>query len=434
MTRASSWLRLIDSQVKSEVAKRLKTSKQALHDLGAKRQTPAEQYQYLIEMSMKFQSIVVDALATNYGRHGMFWDHPSLRLVTAAVNRSETMAEMFAKHGHTYEFEGLSAIDMTKVGDASSDKDSGSEEQDQESNASDPSGQSGTSSVREFIARTSVDDLLPSTLAVAAPKRGEVFDWLRSIYRDSRGFEIGTVNPTLLATLMKEQSRKWVDIALGYVADVIVLTHTFVSDLLQQVCPTRRVREGVLSLLMEHLCIRYKAAIKHVEFLLAVELGGTPSTLNHYFNDNLQKWYVLNPFSLASAHQTTSRQKRMHNRILGKKVGHCTHGEVVRTSDLFYHEHMHNDEYTIQGLHDVLQSYYKVTRKTFVDNLRKHAGDHFLTSGPDTPLTLFSPAFVAKLTREELEEAVGEDRQVKRQRANLEKEAHDLEEAMKILR
>ena len=75
-----------------------------------------------------------------------------------------------------------------------------------------------------------------------------------------------------------------------------------------------------------------------------------------------------------------------------------------------------------------------MTRKTFVDNLRKHTGDHFLTSGPDTPLTLFSPAFVAKLTREELEDAVGEDRQVKRQRANLEKEAHDLEEAMKILR
>ena len=296
MTRNSCWLRLIDSQVKSEVAKRLKTSKQALHDLGAKRQTPAEQYQYLIEMSMKFQSIVVDALATNYGRHGMFWDHPSLRLVTAAVNRSESMAEMFAKNGHTYEFEGLSAVDMTQVEDSSPEMEFGSKEQVQVSNAPEPLGLSRTSPVREFIVRTSVDDLLPSTLEVAAPKRGEVFDWLRSIYRDSRGFEIGTVNTTLLATLMKEQSRKWVDIALGYVADVIVLTHTFVCDLLQQVCPTRRVREGILSLLMEQLCIRYKAAIKHVEFLLVVELGGTPSTLNHYFNDNLQKWYVPNPF------------------------------------------------------------------------------------------------------------------------------------------
>lgn len=95
---------------------------------------------------------------------------------------------------------------------------------------------------------------------------------------------------------------------------------------------------------------------------------------------------------------------------------------------------MGNDEHTIQDLHDILQSCYKVARKRFVDALRMQAVDHFLISGPDTPLTLFSPAFVAKLSPEELDEAAGEDRQVKRQRASLEKEAHDLEEAMKILR
>lgn len=106
----------------------------------------------------------------------------------------------------------------------------------------------------------------------------------------------------------------------------------------------------------------------------------------------------------------------------------------MRTSDLYQHEHMGNEEHTIQDLHDVLESYYKVSRKTFVDNLRKQVGDHFLISGPDTPLTLFSPAFVSKLTHEELEEAVGEDRQLKRRRADLEKETKDLEEAMKILR
>jgi len=124
----------------------------------------------------------------------------------------------------------------------------------------------------------------------------------------------------------------------------------------------------------------------------------------------------------------------MHDRIKAKTVSDCTHGEVIRTSDLFQHDHMGNDEHTIQDLHDILQSYYKVARKRFVDALRMQAGDHFLITGPDTPLTLFSPAFVAKLSHEELDEAAGEDRQVKRQRANLEKEAHDLKEAMKILR
>ena len=237
---------------------------------------------------MEFQKLVVDALATNYGRHEMFKDHPSLRLVTTAVNRSEAMATMFAKDGHTYYFEDeakppeYAPLDFDFIERF---------QQDQTEGGTIPN-QSGKLSVRQYSGRTAIDDLLPSTSDVAKPQRGKTFDWLRGVYRDSRGYEIGTVNPTLLASIMKEQARKWQDIALGYVADVIVLTHAFINDLLHEVCPTRRVREGILSLLMDQLCAKYKAAIEHVDFLLAVDLDGTPSTLNHYFNDNLQKWYV----------------------------------------------------------------------------------------------------------------------------------------------
>ena len=132
--------------------------------------------------------------------------------------------------------------------------------------------------------------------------------------------------------------------------------------------------------------------------------------------------------------QRYSRQRRMRSRIKGKTIDGGKHGELIRTKDIYQHEDMGNTEHTIQDLHDILQSYYKVARKRFVDALRMQAVDRFLISGPDTPLTLFSPAFVARLTEEELEEAAGEDRQVKRQRLRLEKETRDLEEAMKILR
>lgn len=285
-------------QVKSEVTKRLKASKQGLEDLGAKRQTPAEQHLYLIEVSVQFQKIVVDALASNYGRYGLFQDRPSLRLVTAAVSRSETLATMFAEDGHTYQFQGRPLSEAmqdteTKI-DAEVDGSDASASQDDPTSIQ-SSDQTSTSSVRLYPDRALIDDLLPCTMRVAKPRRGEVLKWLQSIYLDSRGFEIGTVNPTLLATIMKEQSRKWKEIALGYVADVIVLTHSFLTDLLQEVCPPRRVREGILALIMDPLCDRYKRAIQHVEFLLEVELNGTPSTLNHYFNNNLQKWYVFVP-------------------------------------------------------------------------------------------------------------------------------------------
>ena len=113
--------------------------------------------------------------------------------------------------------------------------------------------------------------------------------------------------------------------------------------------------------------------------------------------------------SSRSADVFHSRQNRMQSRIKAKTFDDFTHGEVIRIGDLYQHNNQSNDEHTIQDLHDILQSYYKVARKSFVDMLRKQAVDHFLLSGPDTPLTLFSPAFVAKLTPEELEEAVGED-------------------------
>ena len=129
-----------------------------------------------------------------------------------------------------------------------------------------------------------------------------------------------------------------------------------------------------------------------------------------------------------------SRQKRLQSRIQAKTIHDNEHGEIVRTSDLFQHENMGNDEYVIQELHDILESYYKVARKRFVDNLRKQAGDHFLISGPNTPLKLFSPDFVANLNKDQMEEAVGEDRQVKSNRARLEKTIKELEEAMEIIR
>ena len=124
----------------------------------------------------------------------------------------------------------------------------------------------------------------------------------------------------------------------------------------------------------------------------------------------------------------------MHDRVSAKTVETPSHGKVIRTRDLFHHEQMGNDDHTIRDLHDILQSYYKVARKRFVDALRMQAADHFLLCGPDTPLSLFSPAFVARLSHGQLDEAAGEDRSVRRQRTALEKETRDLEEAMTILR
>lgn len=111
----------------------------------------------------------------------------------------------------------------------------------------------------------------------------------------------------------------------------------------------------------------------------------------------------------------------------------CTHGSVVRLSDAKQTHPMSNTNFIVQDIHDILHSYYEVARKRFVDNVVKQAVDHFLVTGPVTPLTLFSPIFVSGLTPEELEHIAGEAPKTKRERAWLKKEIERLTKAKTIL-
>ena len=115
-------------------------------------------------------------------------------------------------------------------------------------------------------------------------------------------------------------------------------------------------------------------------------------------------------------------------------ISEYSHGKVVRLDDLIQNYPMSNADHAIQDLHDILRLYYKVARKRFVDSLRMQAVDHYLITGSETPLKLFSPAFVAGMTPGQLEDVAGEDLTIKRRRLQLEKEQRDLEDGKKILR
>jgi hypothetical protein len=173
---------------------------------------------------------------------------------------------------------------------------------------------------------------------------------------------------------------------------------------------------NMLTRLWDELTGKYRQAISHVDFLLKVERGGTPMTLNHYLNDNLLK----------------CRQKRFKGALAWKSLGNCSHGEVIRVSDLSYCDNMGNAEHTVQDLHDILQAYYKVARKRFVDNVCMQGADHFLVTGTEAPMNLFSPSWVNSLSDEILDEIAGEEGNTKRRRLQLQKEISDLEAGRKI--
>ena len=108
-------------------------------------------------------------------------------------------------------------------------------------------------------------------------------------------------------------------------------------------------------------------------------------------------------------------------------------GEVVKVSSIVDNHPMSNVEHTVRDLHDILKSYYKVARKRFVDVVCMQAADHHLVTGPDTPIKVFSPAFVTDLSTEQLESIAGEDVFTRRRRVELNREISNLEAGRKVL-
>jgi hypothetical protein len=252
----------------------LKRATDDLEELGGKRETAAEQSHYLLKISMAFQEIVTSALSANYVGSDWFDQFPNLRFATDIVNRNEVVATILECHGHSYQFSGPSASDIKlKALGPKEDKEHATEKV--------------VLRLQDDI--DELDELVECTVSIPNKPARDIIPWLTDVYKTSRGFELGTFDSSLLAMTMKTQSSNWEAIAMGYIKDVISMAHKFIKVLLGLVCPDQRVQDGLLSVLMDDLFPRYQRALDNVRFLLHVERRGTPTTLNHYFNDNLQK-------------------------------------------------------------------------------------------------------------------------------------------------
>ena len=143
--------------------------------------------------------------------------------------------------------------------------------------------------VRHKGSEPDLDDILHDDCSVPMPKPTGIIPWLEHVYKDSRGFEMGTFDASLLSVVWKKQSDNWDDLALGYVSDIVSLVHRFIYALISAICDDQRVQSALMSTLMDGLIDRYTKSIDHAKFVISVEKDDTPQTLNHYFADNLEK-------------------------------------------------------------------------------------------------------------------------------------------------
>ena len=413
-----------------------------LESIGPSRATREQQFQYLLGLSNRFQTVSALALKAQYGSDEVF-EHKnksSLKLATAVVTRNAVFAEDIQARGHSMAFK---KDDKDEVTNEPSTKSSDAAPFVNQMPASFAGSASNTPRSTNFatLAANSqqpvaevmdqfksvkckssypeLEDVIIPNQKIPRPRASsDIKKWLKDIYASSRGFELGSFDASILPVVWKEQSANWDPIAMGYISDIVCIVHQFTQDLLQAICKDERVLQGINDVLLDHLMERYKKSIEHAKFILAVERSGTPLTTNHYFMDNLEK----------SRNARTKVQLQKDAYWDPTQRANLIKLDTILTSK----SNASNEQGTIDDLHDILKAYYKVARKRFVDVVCMQAADFHLVTGSDAPTKVFSPTFVGGLTTEQLEAIAGEDLLSKRRRSDLNRKIENLEVGKKI--
>lgn len=416
-------------KVKQEVDRRLTEREQQLKALGPARETDEQQRTFLLDLATNVQEITSQALDAYYNRNSLFKSKPFLRLATRISELNVAFSDDVANKGHTFQFNNSDRLVMNPPAVEppfpAMSADALLEEEEEALSEGEPSSSSPTeeSRIHEEQIISELADVIHPQWSCPDPIDEDIFKWIETEYNASRGFEIGTFDPCLLPIMFQEQSEKWDGLALNYISDVIRLVHRFTSELLSALCVDSHVRSNLWSLMTDGLISRYEKAMDHTRFILKVERHGTPLTTNHYFNDNLQ----------------TARSERIRSALQSEAVSITPDGvgrpqSMVRVNAAVSSVHMGNTQHTIEDIHAILNSYYKVARKRFVDVVCMQAAGHILVTGPDSPLRLFTPTFVHRLSLDNLHTIAGEDVVSKRTRKGLEKEIESLRAGRKVLR
>lgn len=250
--------------------------------MGQSRETREQQQKFVLELATRFQTITSLAIGANYGGDKIFEGSDDLRLATAIIRRNEQFATDLSRWGHTINFDVVqeSSIPMPELAREAPTFFSPRVEDSETQQFLSP---------RRLTDEDCISELLPASVKLKEPSSRPILPWITHIYNNSRGFELGTFNASLLTLLWKKKSVNWDHLALGYISDVIIIVHKYTFTLLRGICGDERVRNGLISVLAEELETRYRKAIDQVKFILRVERDCTPLTANHYFAVTLEK-------------------------------------------------------------------------------------------------------------------------------------------------
>ncbi|KAK3047170.1 hypothetical protein LTR09_011372 [Extremus antarcticus] len=355
-------------QVREEINQLIKKTELELVNLGDARPTPGHLRVFLSRIAMRFHSLTAAALHGDYhGVEAAFFERPGdacgyARLRAVIHNLNTEFATELREHGQS--------MKVTARSDSGSD-------------------------THDSASDDTADDNRHVSLA-------EMNAFILKLYRRTRGRELpGNYNHVLLAELFHFQSERWKIIAYEHLTAVFDQVRLFVEDVVQHITTDGSVSTEVFDRIHIYLEESRSRADEELERLWD-DNSHQPITYNHYYTDNIQN---------ARANATRYRIKQaMHNASVGVYNGKLHISNTVADAEKLLHalQRQVSVDMEEQACSEVLagfSAYYKVARKTFVDNICIQVVErHILRGLPD----LFSPESVAAYTDEDLQRIAGE--------------------------
>ncbi|KAL9601258.1 MAG: hypothetical protein Q9219_002663 [cf. Caloplaca sp. 3 TL-2023] len=400
-----------------EIEEAIEGCHKRLQILGPERSSKTEQRGHLLDTAGAFQNLVSHALDAYYGRDAAFANHDELRLATVIRELQEDFSTTMRLQGHTRNF-GLSKSRKVTEEDPVVSLDDAEENSDGEAPVEE---KQRLHLLYDAERRAELRRILLPLKKPLDKPQDDISTWIRREYNRSKGFEIGTINPSLLPVLYHDQMRNWRYYTMNHIEKVIEATHSFVSSLLCHVCPDTRIRDRLWHRLLVHLLPSYKKAIAHAELLLDIEEFGNMRTLNHYFALTIKKLRLSRLRKRLDSSHPSVRRKDFN-------------GEDLLRVNTVMDMHISNEDQAVEDLHDILQSYYKLARKQFVDAISKGVVDYYLLTVKDGPLRVCAPNLIGMLPDKDLDEIAGESAECAAERADVKRRLKSLEAGQEAFR
>ncbi|CAI0646869.1 unnamed protein product, partial [Colletotrichum noveboracense] len=369
-------------KVRDEIRRVLSSTEDDFKSMGPERRSLNDIRSFMTNLSMRYYQLAEAALAGNYhSTDQQFFSKDSGTRLRAIVHQENgNFSAEIRDHGH-----------KRQIVDEDSPK------------------KSGTST--------------PDGLQIFVTRK-DMIDWIHKTYLDTRGRELpGNYNHVLLAELFHEQSSPWHDLAERHVSTVFDRVSKWVHQAITRLFHEEHLRRDIDAICQRKLEDSREKAFEELNKIMADE-ERHPITYNHHYTDNIQQ-------------ARSDSQKSAFQSAITSTLSDGWSGKLKTIADASQMENfldclqpkicVDTDEQACEEALAGLNAYYKVSMKTFVDNVcRQVIERHVLSPLPE----IFWPATVSQLSDDELVRIGTEDEKEIARRQKLSASAQGLRSSL----